>query len=450
MKIFSDLLLKFEKPDWSHNPEFCVIDTILEARPDLILMFSPDIIGDEVASSFGRQDTPSVEQIVRAAIFKEMRGLDYRELEFAQIDSRSCETFIKLEGRDPFSFQLFQKYISRIKPESLHRVLVEINRIAISEGLEDVESISQDSTVVKTNIHYPTNNSLVWDCVKTSTRLLAQLKQEIETLDFIDYTKSAKKTFYEINVTRKEANRYPLFCKQLILFTKVINQTSNAIKKKSTSIIAMGIQHELAKLLDMMKQVWDITYRKEIDGKKVPSEEKIFSIYEQHTDIIVKGQREVLFGHKVNLAAGKSNLVLDCQILRGSPSDKSLYQPTIDNIIQNYEVIPRDSATDGGYASLANRTHAQKAGIVNIVFNKVVGSMQNIVSSLNMETRLKKWRSAMEAIISNIKRGFNIRTCNWKGWVHFQAKVIWSVLAYNFRVMTSLILEKLRPDPQLV
>jgi IS5 family transposase len=327
---------------------------------------------------------------------------------------------------------------------------VEINKIAISEGLEDVQRVSQDSTVVKTNIHYPTNNSLVWDCVKTSTRLLAHLKQEIESLDFIDYTKSAKKTFYEINVTRGEAKRLPLFHKQLILFTKVINQTSNAIKKKSTSIIAWSIQEELAKLLVLMEQVWDITYRKEIEGEKVPSEDKLFSIYEQHTDIIVKGQREVLFGHKVNLAAGKSNLVLDCQVVRGNPSDKALYQPTIDNIIQNYEVIPRDSASDGGYASLANRTHAQKAGIVNIVFNKVVGSMQNIVSSLNMETRLKKWRSAMEAIISNIKRGFNIRTCNWKGWEHFQAKVIWSVLAYNFRVMTELILVKLRPDPQLI
>ncbi len=450
MKYFNDFLLKFEKPDWSANPEFCVIDTILESRPDLILMFGSDIIGDEVASSFGRQDTPSVEQIVRAAIYKEMKGMDYRELEYAQLDSRICETFIKLEGRDPFSFQLFQKYISRIKPESLHRVLVEINKIAISEGLEDVQRVSQDSTVVKTNIHYPTNNSLVWDCVKSSTRLLEQLKQEIDTLDFIDYTKSAKKTFYEINVTRGEANRYPLFCKQLILFTKVINQTSNAIKKKSTSIIAWAIQQELVKLLGVMKQVWDITYRKEIDGKKVPNEEKIFSIYEQHTDIIVKGQREALFGHKVNLAAGKSNLVLDCQVLRGNPSDKSLYQPTIDNVIKNYDIIPRDSATDGGYASLANRTHAQKVGIVNIVFNKVVGSMQNIVSSLNMETRLKKWRSAMEAIISNIKRGFNIRICNWKGWEHFQAKVIWSVLAYNFRVMTELILVKLRPDPQLV
>ena len=215
------------------------------------------------------------------------------------------------------------------------------------------------------------------------------------------------------------------------------------------SIIAWAIQADLSKLLVLMKQVWDITYRKEIEGEKVPNEDKLFSIYEQHTDIIVKGQREALFGHKVNLAAGKSNLVLDCQVVRGNPSDKALYQPTIDNIIQNYEIIPRDSASDGGYASLANRTHAQKAGIVNIVFNKVVGSMQNIVSSLNMETRLKKWRSAMEAIISNIKRGFNIRTCNWKGWEHFQAKVIWSVLAYNFRVMTGLILEKLRPDPQL-
>jgi len=449
MKIFNELLLKFEKPDWSANTEFSVIDTILELRPDIILMLKSDIIGNERASTFGRQDTPSVEQIVRAAIFKEMRGLDYRELEYAQNDSRICATFIKLDGREPYSFQMFQKYISRIKPESLNRVLVEINKIAISEGLEDVKSVSQDSTVVKTNIHYPTNNSLVWDCVKTSTRLLEQLKEEIDKLDFIDYTKSAKKTFYEINVTRGEEKRIPLFQEQLILFTKAINQTSNAIKKKSTSIIAKVIQEELSKLLVLMKQVYDITYRKEIKGEKVPNEDKIFSIYEQHTDIIVKGQREALFGHKINLAAGKSNLVLDCQVLRGNPSDKSLFNPTIKNVIQNYGIIPRDSTTDGGYASLANLEHAQETGIANIVFNKVVGSMQNIVSSSNMETRLRKWRSAMEAIISNIKRGFNIFACNWKGWIHFQAKVLWSILAYNFRVMTGLILARIKPAPEV-
>jgi len=449
MKLFNDLMLKFENPDWSRQPIFCVIDTILETNPGIILMMKDDVVGSEPFSNFGRKDTPSVEQIVRAAIYKELKGYDYRELMEAQLDSRSCEAFIKLEGRDPFSFQMFQKYISGIKPETLQRVLVEINKIAISEGLEDVKSVSQDSTVVKTNIHYPTNNSLVWDCIKTSTRLLTQLKEEIDSLDFIDYTKSAKKTYFEINVAKKEEDRVTLFYKQLILFTKVLNQTSNAIKKKSGSLAAKGIQAELAKLLDLMYQVYDITYRKEVEGEKVPNEDKLFSIYEQHTDIIVKGQREVLFGHKINLAAGRSNLVLDCEILKGNPTDKSIYQPTINRVIENYGIVPRDSATDGGYASLANLEHAQKAGIINIVFNKVVGSMQNIASSLNMETRLKKWRSAMEAIISNIKRGFNIHVCNWKGWVHFQAKVLWSILAYNFRVMTGLILDRLKPNPEV-
>ena len=123
MKLFNELLLKFEKPDWSGNPEFCVIDSILESRPDLILMLKNDIVGSERPSTFGRQDTPSVEQIVRAAIYKEMRGMDYRELEYAQIDSRICELFVKLDGRNPFSFQMFQKYISRITPENLHRLV---------------------------------------------------------------------------------------------------------------------------------------------------------------------------------------------------------------------------------------------------------------------------------------------------------------------------------------
>lgn len=63
-----------------YNLEFCLIDIILESRPDIILMLKSDIVGNERASKFRRQGTPSVEQIVRAAIFKEMRGMDYREL----------------------------------------------------------------------------------------------------------------------------------------------------------------------------------------------------------------------------------------------------------------------------------------------------------------------------------------------------------------------------------
>jgi IS5 family transposase len=198
---------------------------------------------------------------------------------------------------------------------------------------------------------------------------------------------------------------------------------------------------QLDKLLLLMTQVYDFTLRHEVKKEKVDNQEKIFSIYELHTDIIVKGSRDIKFGHKVNFACGKSNLVLAVEVVEGNPPDSKLYSGITEKVIDAYQIVPRDSTADGGYASLANRQYAQYKGILNIVFNKIVGSMQNIVSSKNMETRLKKWRSAIEAIISNIKRGFNLHRCSWKGGAHFEQKVLWSTIAYNIRVMSSALLK---------
>jgi transposase, IS5 family len=195
-------------------------------------------------------------------------------------------------------------------------------------------------------------------------------------------------------------------------------------------------------LMPLMTQVYSMAYRKEIAGEAVPNDQKLFSIYERHTDIILKGSRKIKFGHKVNVGTGKSNLILVCDILEGNPADSTLYQGTIDKLIEAYDIVPRDSATDGGYASKANAGYAHDIGIVNIVFNKIVGSLKNIVSSKNMETRLKKWRSGIEANISNLIRGFNLTRCNWKGLEHFKSKVLWSVIAYNIRVMTAALLKK--------
>jgi IS5 family transposase len=213
--------------------------------------------------------------------------------------------------------------------------------------------------------------------------------------------------------------------------------------------MALGLIVELEKLLPVMQKVYSMTERRELKGEVVPNDEKIFSIYEQHTDLIVKGSREVQFGHKINLVTGKSNLVLSCDILRGNPSDKDLFAPTLDKVITDYGITPTNSVTDGGYASLANAEKAAEKGIINIVFNKVAGSLKNKVSSLNMETRLKKWRSGIEANISNIKRGFGLFRCNWKGWEHFQAKVLWSIIAYNIRVMTAALVEQVMPKKKL-
>jgi IS5 family transposase len=445
MKMFNEWVLKFEESDWSRNPEFGVIDTILELRPEIIQIFKADVVGNDDINNFGRKDTPTVEQIVRAAFYKEMKGYDYRELEYAQSDSRICSTFIKLDERTPFCFQTFQKFISRINEDTLHKVLVEIVKIAIDEGFEDISKIRQDSTVVKSNIHYPTNNSLVWDCINESHRLLSHLKEEVESLSFIDYTKSAKSTYFKINVTKSSDKQVDLFKKQLTTFTKAINQVSKMAKKKfdGMSLKAYIRVTELEELLPLMEKVYSMTYRKQVLGESVPNDQKLFSIYEQHADIIVKGGREVQFGHKVNLATGKTNLFIDCVIPAGNPSDTLLFNPSIDRVIGNYGITPRDSSADGGYACQGSLDHCKSKGIVNIVFNKVTKSLKNVASSLSIETRLKKWRSGIEAAISNLKRGFDLRVCTWKGFKHFKAKVMWSVLAYNIRVLTNMTLSRI-------
>jgi IS5 family transposase len=151
-------MLKFEEGNWASDSELALMDTILEQNPQLITMLESDITRGNAGSTFGRQDTPSVEQIVRAAIFKEMKKLDYRALEYAQEDSRICEQFVKIDPYRPYSFQVWQKYISRISEEKLEKFMVAMNKIAIEEGLEDVQEFRQDTTVIETNIHYPTNN----------------------------------------------------------------------------------------------------------------------------------------------------------------------------------------------------------------------------------------------------------------------------------------------------
>lgn len=445
MKLFEDLKLKFEQPNWANDPELGLVDTILEKHPELLKILQADISRGTSTSIFGRKDTPSVEQIVRAAIYKELKGLDYRELEYHQGDSRICALFIKIDELRPYSFQLYQKYISKIKSENLQKILVELNKIAIDQGLEDIQSLRQDTTVVETNIHYPTNNSILWDCIKEANRLLGHLKEEMGELQYMNYSVQAKKTYFKINNTKSNDKRTELFGKQLILCVKTINQLSNVIKKKpGSSLKAIAIIMQMQEHLKIMGLVQNMVYQKEICGIKVPNEEKIFSIYEQHTDIILKGGREVEFGHKINLCSGKSNLILNCDIPRGNPADTSLFSKLLDTVISDYGIVPRDSVTDGGFASLKNQAYAKGKGIVNIVFNKVVGSLRNIASSTNMETRLKKWRSGIEAIISNLQRRFKLQRCSWKGWEHFKAKVLWSVIGYNIRVMTALVVKEIR------
>jgi IS5 family transposase len=446
MKLFESWKLKFEQMDWTSDPQFALIDTIFEMNPHLIEIAAADITADNKDSEFGRGDAPSVEQIVRVAIYKEMKGYDYRDLAYAQKDSRICEQFTKISLTRPYSFQVLQKYISRITGETLSKLMVEINKIVIEEEIEELEKFREDSTVVETNIHYPTNNTIMFDCIKESHRLLKHLKKAIGSLKYENYRKKGKKRYFKINVTKSEKQRKEMFKEQLELFTKCIDQVSNTIGMKLERLGDAGVTSivtALKEFLPVMKQVHKMTYDREILGKQVPNDEKIFSIYERHTDIIVKGQRECKFGHKIDIGTGASNLILTCSIPRGNRNDKEFFRDTLDAVRREYGKTPESVVTDGGYASLKNRNYAVNEGVRNVVFNKITNSMKNIVESPFVEKALMQWRSGIEAVISNLKRGYKLVRCTWKGWAHFKQKVYWSIIAYNIRVMTGHMLSQM-------
>jgi len=333
-----------------------------------------------------------------------------------------------------------------ITEETLSDLMVEINKIAIKEGIEDLEKFREDSTVVETNIHYPTNNTLMFDCISESNRLLKHLKKAVGRLKYNNYRKEGKKRCFKINVTDNKNERKELFQEQLDLLTKSINQVVSIIGmelERLGNVKVTGLLAALKSLLPVMNQVYKMTYDKEILGKQVPNNEKIFSIYERHTDIIVKGQQECKFGHKVDIGTGASNLILTCTISRGNPNDSKFFCHTIDTVKNKYGKPPKSAVTDGGFASLANRNYAVKEGVKNVVFSKITKSMKNVVESPFVENALIQWRSGIEAVISNLKRGYKLVRCTWKGWEHFQRKVYWSIIAYNIRVMTGHMLRQM-------
>lgn len=456
MKFFKkQILLDFNGTTWDLEPELFVAHQILEKRDDIILLAQSCFPNakNETHAAVGR-DGMTLEQVIRSAIFKQHNRMTFEELSRATLDSDICKRFVKMEYGHHFSPQTLQENVAKISVEVLIDIQTAIALSAIALGVDDGKKIRTDSTVIKTNIHHPTNASLLYDCVRTACIILKKCKVIIPGLRCRSYRKGSKSLLFKIVNTKGKGAKE----KRIPLYKKLLKQTKSCENQVTEAIDILGgyafddsagkkqqekLLQKLTDLLSKMQQVQNVAYRREILDESVPIAEKIFSIFEDHTDCIVKGGREVLFGHKVNFSAGASNFIFDCIIERGNPADTSYFPKTIDNLFENLKIVPESIAGDGGYASIANRDYALSKNIKNIVFNKIKGSLQNITSSKNMETRLKKWRAGMEAVISNFKRGLQAGVCNWKGWQAFQKFVLWNMITFNLRIIGSALINQL-------
>ena len=114
--------------------------------------------------------------------------------------------------------------------------------------------------------------------------------------------------------------------------------------------------------LELVARVVDQTNRRVFDGETVPASQKVVSLFEPHTDIIVKGGRAIEYGHKINLSTGRSGLVLDVVVEAGKPADSTRCLPMLRRHVEFYGEPPQRAAFDGGYASRENLTEAKKLG----------------------------------------------------------------------------------------
>jgi len=222
-----------------------------------------------------------------------------------------------------------------------------------------------------------------------------------------------------------------------------LRQTRKAISKVSCDAAdskpAQRWRQEVEHYRALLLKVIDQTQRRVFDHQIVPVSEKIVSLFEPHSDIIVKHKRSVQYGHKVNLATQSDGFVTYVNIEDGNPADKILFLPVLEACQNNYGQPPTSMVADGGYASQTNVTQARASGVKRAVFNKRVGLGYHQMGVKKKTFRkLKHFRAGIEGNISELKRAFGLGKANWKGHDGFKAYVWSAVLSYNLIRMVRL------------
>ena len=189
----------------------------------------------------------------------------------------------------------------------------------------------------------------------------------------------------------------------------------------------------------LVEQIIAQSARRVLAGEPVPARDKLVSLFEPHADIIIKGSRDVDYGHKLNLTTGKSGLILDLVIEAGNPADRERLLPMLKRHIALYGKAPRQAAADGGYASRDNLAQAKACGVRDMAFHKKSGlTIEDMVKSRWVYRKLRNFRAGIEADISCLKRAYGLARCTWRGLDHFKAYVWSSVVAYNLALFARL------------
>jgi IS5 family transposase len=411
---------------------------VLDRTPTICDHVLQDLIKGKIIKRRTGARGMTAEQIIRAAVVMRLYSFTYEDLAFHIFDSRALRRFCRIGIADKgFKKSALNANIKTLSPQTWQRISDDLLIYGKDEKIEKGRKARIDCTVVESNIHKPLDSVQLFDAVRVIARLLTKARDDFGIkIVFTDHRRRAKKRMIGIQYAKGEKQRTLLYKDLLKVTRKTIGYAIQAEKMVaqycSTDPLLMGLFSEIKHYGDLARKVYDQTYRRIVQGESVPAGQKVFSIFEDHTDIIIKDRRDKHYGHKICLTGGASNLILDCVILEGNPADTELVETMLDRQKRIYGRYPLKVALDGGFASKDNLAKAKAREIKDVCFSKKRGLKEaDMCRSNYVYKKLRQFRAGIESGISWLKRSFGLTRCTWKGFRSFKCYVLASVVAAN-------------------
>ena len=402
----------------------------------------------------------SAQQVLRSLVLQRVKNWNYRELRERINDGYTLRRFTRFYSKLVPKHDAFNRAFNRLTPVTIEVINELLIQSAVALGLENGKKLRVDTTVVETDIHYPTDSTLLWDTVRVVTRLIGDLDELLPqgVLGFTNRSRSARRRMQEIMRTapKKRPRRLASKYRELIHTTEQVVGNAREVLKKTERISSIDLMTEIAikairKHLEhycgLGDRVIDQARRRVLDNEQVPNEEKIFSIFETHTDLIKRGKilKPVEFGHKVYIAESARGLITQYQVLDGNPTDDVQVEPSLKRHLETFGGVPKIYSADRGFFSKENIEHCTKAGVELVCIPQRGGKKTTEQASYEKSPSFKegqRFRAGIEGRISVLFRGRGMKRCLAEGRERFELLVGAAVLANNLMVIARLLIEK--------
>src|SRR5713101_7680386 len=457
---FADL--EFLRQGITLDPVLTQISRFLDDHPDLALLVEKDLTRGLKRAKTGRPGI-TTEQTLRAFILWRIKDWPYRELRERFADGFTLRLFTRFGSRTAPKYQAFQRSFSRLQPETVRCLNEAVVRGAVVMKIEDGTKLRVDTTVVETDVHYPTDSTLLCDGVRTISRLvLEHLEGALPALaeKFPDRRRRARRRMQEISRMRdrrgKNDRAFRRKYRDLVEVAREVVGKAVAVVEKARAMpvsgllqgaLVNGICQQILHYVALTERVIDQTHRRVFSGEVVAAEHKLYSIFEPHTDLIKRGKarKPVEFGHKIFLAESAQGLITDYQVLTGNPADTGHVPASLERHQQTFDRPPEVYAGDRGFYSADNLEACQQAGVGQACIPQRGGKKTAEREAFERSAAFKKgqrFRAGIEGRISVLFRGRGMKRCRAEGRERFEVLVGAAVLANNLMRIAELMRDR--------